>query len=99
MSRKRKLDGGAILDAAIQMAEEHGYREVTREQIATQAGVATGSVNLYFGTMHALRKRILRHALAWDNKKILAQAIVANDQYIGSKLNRQQRQEILVTAA
>lgn len=84
--------------AAIELAEEHGYRDVTREQIATEAGVATGSVNLYFGTMHKLRKTIVRHAMRTGNQLIIAQAILAKDA-MAENLTKEQRVEALTAVA
>lgn len=98
MSRKRKIDGAALLEAAIELSHEYGYSNVTREQIATKAGVATGSVNLYFGTMHKLRKTIVRHAIRTNNQRIVAQAILAGDGLI-DKLDSKDRLAALTAYA
>ena len=96
MSKTKK--NPAILFGAIDLAEAHGYREVTREMIAAKAGVATGTVNLYFGTMHKLRKEIVRHALRTSNNKIIAQAIMAGDPLVGG-MDKVQRVAVLTAVA
>ena len=65
-----------ILDAAVELSEKHGYEHVTREQIATKCGVATGSVSKHLGTMIDLRRAVVSAAIARKNLNIIAQALV-----------------------
>lgn len=49
---KRRAD---VLQAAELCARLHGVEAFTREQVAAAAGVSTGLVTLYGGTMDKLR--------------------------------------------
>ena len=43
-----------ILDAALRLFREHGFEEVTVQDVADEAGVATGTVYLYFPSKERL---------------------------------------------
>lgn len=64
-----------ILDTATALSEKHGFRNVTRLQIATKAGIASGTVSYHFGTMVELQNAIMSHAVESKNTKILAQGL------------------------
>lgn len=68
-----------ILDAAMVLAETHGYHHISRTQIATKVGCATGLVSFYFGTMVHLRRAIVGEAIRTSNLKIIAQGLVMGD--------------------
>jgi AcrR family transcriptional regulator len=93
-----KSKNPAILNAAVNLAEMYGYREITREMIAKKANVGLGTVNLHMGTMHHLRSTIIRHAVRTNNKAIIAQAIIAKEPYI-KRLTEQERKDALMTVA
>lgn len=71
-----------ILAAALQAAETHGYRNLTLQQIASAAGVSKGLPMVYFGTMTALRRALMREAVKVSNLKVIAQGIVADDPHV-----------------
>lgn len=75
-SDRRKSE---ILSAAMRLAERKGYQQVTRDEIAVEAGCAQGSVTRYFPTMQHTKRAIVGQALATRNLKILAQALAADD--------------------
>lgn len=52
-----------ILDAAVAIASEHGWRSITRDRVAERAFVAQGSVNAHFGTIDALRDAVMQAAV------------------------------------
>ena len=64
-----------ILAAALQEAETCGYEKVTRSGVAKRANVAEGLVNVYFGTMDALRDKIVQTAIETENLTVIAQAL------------------------
>jgi AcrR family transcriptional regulator len=64
-----------ILDAAVELAGERGYRRVTRSDVADRAGVATGSVNNAYGTMDGLRDAIMSAAVTRQLAAIVAQGL------------------------
>lgn len=76
MSEKVENRNRAVLDAAVQLAGVHGYRNFTREQVAEQAAVANGSVNNAFGTMDGLRDAVMATAVARQLAHIVAQGLV-----------------------
>ena len=65
-----------ILEAGVAVALEHGLHSVTRERVSAQARVSTALVNLYFGTMAALRDRIVATAVERELLGIIAQAML-----------------------
>jgi AcrR family transcriptional regulator len=65
-----------ILDAAVTLAEEHGYNNITREAIAEVVGCSPGLVSKHMGTMLTLKRSIVSAAIARENLTIVAQALV-----------------------
>lgn len=62
----------AILDAARQVFAERGYHGSTMREIASRAGVATGTLYLYFGNKEALYVALLERLTS-----LVLQSIVA----------------------
>jgi AcrR family transcriptional regulator len=87
-----------VLQVALELAEKYGYMNITRDQIAENAGVATGTVSLHLGTMSQLRRTLVRHALKEGRHRIVAQAIVAGDPRI-NRLSEQERRTALMAVA
>lgn len=65
----------STLAAAIAIANETGWRSITRDAVAERAGVATGTVNYIWGTVERLRAAVMRHAVAAGDLTILAQGL------------------------
>ena len=68
-----------ILDAAVRLSEQHGYRQITRDAVAQAAGCGYGSVNANFNGMPALLRAIVGHAVKNQNLIILAQFLADPD--------------------
>ncbi len=68
-----------ILDAAMSLAAEHGYRHIQRDLIADRAGCAAGLVNRYYHTMPLLRRALMGEAIRTGNLIIIAQGLVDGD--------------------
>ena len=68
-----------ILDAALELAERKGLGVFTRLELATQAGVANGLLNKYFGTMAQLHRAVMRAAVQRENLPVLAQGLARRD--------------------
>lgn len=68
-----------ILDVALELAEEHGYTHISREQIAKNAGVSATLVSAYFGTMPRLRSAVMQAAVRRENAILIAQGLVQRD--------------------
>lgn len=75
MSEKVATRNRAVLDAAVACAQLHGYRNITRSQVAQRAGVAVGSVNNAYGTMDGLRDAVMAEAVANGPISIVAQGL------------------------
>lgn len=69
-----------IFNAAVKLAERDGYQHIVRRDIAVKARCAEGLINHYFkGGMTALKREVMKNAVATSNLKILAQGLVARD--------------------
>lgn len=75
MSEKVENRNRAVLDAAVQLAAQRGYRNITRRQVADEAQVAVGSVNNAFGTMDGLRDAVMAAAVERELPAIVAQGL------------------------
>lgn len=64
-----------ILSTAMQLANLHGFGNVTRNMIADRAEVATGTVSYHFKGMRKLEAAMVERAIETENLKILGQAI------------------------
>jgi len=68
-----------ILDGALNVASLVGYQNVTRDAVATAAGVSTGLINLHFSTMAQLKRDIMRAAVKREVLSVIAQGLAAHD--------------------
>lgn len=64
-----------ILRAAVILSTRDGYANITRDQIAEFAGVASGTVTYHFGDMNALRAAVMRFAVDKEVLKIVADGL------------------------
>lgn len=68
-----------LVDAALTAATKHGYRRMTRENIAAHADVSPGLVSLYLGTMTKLRRTVMREAIKRGLASIVAEGLAERD--------------------
>jgi AcrR family transcriptional regulator len=68
-----------ILTAAISLAKEVGYHNLTRDEVAERAGVSFGLVTHYFGTMRGLRLSVMAEAIAQEIPEIVANGLATGD--------------------
>jgi AcrR family transcriptional regulator len=61
-----------IFAKALELATLHGVNTLTRDELAAQAGVASGLINYYFGPMPQLRQAIVAAAIKERNMALLA---------------------------
>lgn len=85
-----------ILDAAVRLAESHGYMNITRTQIAQAAGVADSLVSCYLGTMAKMRERVMREAVRGEVLRVVAQGIACKDR-IANRAPRELRERALAS--
>lgn len=75
----RKAHHDAMIDAALYLAGNHGYTNVTRQGIADRVGVSVGLVSLYLGSMAKLRRDIMRHAVVREAFDVVSQGLAVQD--------------------
>lgn len=69
-----------ILAAALKLAAGGTvYTHLSRKQIMDEAGQSETLLNLYFGTMPAFRKELMRYAVAKENLAVLGQGLMMGD--------------------
>ena len=68
-----------ILTSALELANEIGYTQITREKLARRSGVSDGQISQLFGTMIKLRRAIVSAAIARNDLTVIAQGVVANE--------------------
>lgn len=69
----------SILAAALKLAEEKGYTNITREQVAAVAGISGTAVQYHFHTMSNFRQQLMQYAVACNCLAVVAQGLVMND--------------------
>lgn len=65
-----------ILNKAMQLANKQGYKNVTRDGLAAELGVATGTITFHIGNMRKLRRDMIERAIADKNIKVFTEALV-----------------------
>lgn len=70
-----------ILKACLTLAAKHGYRSITRDQIAAEAGVHPSNVSYHLGTMIELRRTVMREAVRTECLPVIAQGLAAGDKH------------------
>lgn len=68
-----------LIDTALKLAAKHGLSTLTRDQIAEAADVSPGLVSARLGTMVAMRRTVMRQAVARGDVKVVAQGIAMRD--------------------
>lgn len=83
--RKRRLKQderrAEILDAAVAVAKDQGFSNITRDAIAARADVVGGLVTHYFGTILNLKRDIMRYAVRTEILSIIAQGVAIGDKH------------------
>ena len=70
-----------ILKSCLALASTHGYRNITRDQIAIKADVTPSLISYHLGTMLELRRHMMREAIRTENLPVLAQGIASKDKH------------------
>lgn len=69
----------SILAAALELAREHGYTNVTRDAVAARVGCTPSLIPHHFGTMVKFRRAIMGEALRTRCPVVVAQGLTAKD--------------------
>lgn len=70
-----------LLNAALRVAERDGWRVMTRQSVAAEAGVSDALVSLRLGTMDALRRSVMRAAISRRVLRVVAEGVLAGDRH------------------
>ncbi|MBS0362057.1 MAG: TetR/AcrR family transcriptional regulator [Proteobacteria bacterium] len=72
--RRKEARPGEMLEAALSVFAERGFAQAKLDDIARRAGVAKGSLYLYFDTKEALFRAVVRELLVPAVSRVLAVA-------------------------
>jgi len=64
-----------ILGAAVNLARESSYRDISRRDVALAAECASGTVNYHFESMDLLRTAVVEYAVQHEIVEIVADAL------------------------
>jgi len=87
-----------LLEISLELAEEIGYRKITRQLIADRAKISVSLVTYHFKTMIYLKKLVIQMALKQNNKSVIAQAILMNDPLV-KRISKEDKRKILKEVA
>lgn len=73
-----------VLEVAYTMAQRDGFLTLSRQNIARESGVATGSVSHYWGTMQTLRDAVMTRAIEENDVEIIVAGIAAGNEVVKS---------------
>jgi len=83
MSKRKRMDPAAraaeILGAAMAVAARVGWTQMTRAEIAAEAECSEGLVTARLGEMSALRRQVMRRAVADGNARVVLQGLAVCD--------------------
>ncbi len=68
-----------IVAAGLRLAKNNGWKSLTRDGVATEAGVSFAMVNFRFGTMTQLKRAVMREAIRREELRVIAQGYVSDD--------------------
>ena len=70
-----------LLRAALTLAEEQGYTNVSRAAIAAYCGVSEALLSHHFGTMAEFRRTLMRYAIQHESLPVVLQGNVDKNRY------------------
>jgi len=77
--KKREERRTEILQAAVELAQVHGYSRITRNQVAHRVNISSGLIRNYFPTLGALRSAVMAEAVRVGNAVIVLQGLSVKD--------------------
>lgn len=76
---KPEIRKDELLAAAVALAADIGYTQITREQVASAAGVTPNALSYHFNTMPQFRRELMRFAVRRRNALVVAQGLALRD--------------------
>jgi AcrR family transcriptional regulator len=83
-----------ILDAAIRLSAEIGYKSITRDAVANAAGISSTLVGKYYPTMIQLKTAVMEEAIARRSVEVVAQGL-ATRHPLALRIDDELRQEVV----
>ena len=74
MARKTQISKNIILQSALELLIEKGYREINIKTLSQKIGCSTQPIVWHFGSMNGLRKELAEYALHYANEKMRSNA-------------------------
>jgi len=71
-----------LLTAAVELAADRGYLNVTRRDLAERVGCSVSLVSHYFDSVGKMRRLILAEAIRTENLTLIAQGIINRDRRV-----------------
>jgi AcrR family transcriptional regulator len=71
-----------LFNTAVELAEKHGYTQVSQRFIGVKCGVHRNTIRHHFGGRRTLQIHILRYALQYEVLSIIAQALAVRDEWM-----------------
>lgn len=87
-----------LLEISLNLAQEIGYKKITRQLIAERASISVSLVNYHFKTMVYLKRLVLQMAIKRNIKSVIAQAIIINDPLV-KRISKEDKRKILKDVA
>lgn len=70
-----------LLEAALKLAEKHGYRNVTRAEIAAACNVSPSLISHHFGTRTQFQRTLMRYAIKHESAPVVMQGLAEGNAY------------------
>jgi hypothetical protein len=81
--RPAKFEKSKILDAALMLARNDNYLNLSRTCVAEAANCAPATISRLFGTMVNFRRAVMSAAVARNDLVVIAQGLIAKDTKAG----------------
>lgn len=84
----------SVLEAAIRLSKEIGYRCITRDGVAARARTSSATIGRYFPTMNHLKDAVMAAAIEQEVIEIIAQGLSIADP-AAIKINEQLKVKVM----
>lgn len=74
MARKTQISKDVILQSALEMLIEKGYKEINIKTLSQKIGCSTQPIVWHFGNMDGMRKELAEYALNYANERMRSTA-------------------------
>lgn len=93
--RKGTESRNRIIQAALEEAEQRGYRNVNRMHISERLGISSSLVNRHIGNIQALHEAIVREAVAQESIPVITQLLLDRHPYVVGSISEQTKEKVI----